>query len=87
MKSIDICVGDGGVVHVADVGQCIDGAHIRLGVTWNKTDGATTYLDDADALILVGAILSMVGARDSGAAHAFKERVDALHKKHMEGEA
>jgi hypothetical protein len=87
MKSIDICTTHGGVVHIADLEKFEDGAHIALRVTWNERDAAETYLDAADALILVGAILSMVGAKDSAPAKGFKERVEELHKKRMEGGA
>jgi hypothetical protein len=87
MKSIDICTAHGGKIHVADLGKFDDGAHIALRVTWNQRDAAETYLDDADALILVGAILSMVGAKGSKAASTFKERVEEVHKKRMEGGA
>lgn len=87
MKSIDICTAHGGKIHVADLEKLDDGSHIALRITWNDRDAAETYLDDADALILVGAILAMVGAKESSQQLTFKQRVDELHKKYMEGGA
>lgn len=74
-------------MYVADHGNVYDGSHIALRVQWDQANAADVYLDDEDALILVGAILSMVGRKDSAVKKSFKERVDELHKKYMEGGA
>ena len=74
-------------MYVADHGNVYDGSHIALRVQWDQANAADVYLDDTEALMLVGAILSMIGTKESMDALNFKERVEAVHKKRMEGGA